>query len=155
MYDPQNPDNMALSPASFTQGQTLGVGANRLDPLVLGPQLLQAGAKAAGTVTSAKPMQLASPILADQSYSKWELGLNVTPQSGLVKPYQATLVISLSNKEKADKMAHTGAVVPLRYDPLNLQTISIDSIAMGYPDPYEAAMKAMTIQMQQGAKTLL
>ena len=155
IYDPQNPDHMALSPASFSNGQTLGVGSNRLDPLVLGPQLLKDGAKATGTVTSAKPMQLASAALAGQGYSKWDLTLDITPQSGLAKPYQANLVISLSSKEKADKIAREGAVVPLRYDPLNLQTVSVDSIAMGYPDPYEAAMKAMAIQMQQGSKPVL
>ena len=155
IYDPQNPGIMALSPASFTNGQTLGAGSNRLDPLVLGPQLLQDGAKATGIVTSAKPMDLASQALAAQGYSKWELGLNITPQSGLAKPYQASLVISLSSKEKTDKIAREGASVPLRYDPLDPQTVSIDSIAMGYPDPYEAAMKAMAIQMQQGQKPLL
>jgi len=30
---------------------------------------------------------------------------------------------------------------------LDLQTISIDSIAMGYPDTYEAAITAFTDQM--------
>jgi hypothetical protein len=32
-----------------------------------------------------------------------------------------------------------GADLHLRYDPLDLQTISIDSVAMGYGNPYENA----------------
>jgi hypothetical protein len=31
--------------------------------------------------------------------------------------------------------------VPLRYDPAEPQTVTIDSIAMGYGDPYEAVRK--------------
>ena len=143
IYDPQHPEVMALAPSAMTGGQTLGVGANRLDPLVLGPQLLQVGAKATGTVLSAKEVQLANPLLAQKGYSKWDLVLNVKPQNA-TPPYQADLTISLSSAEKAAKIAHADAEVPLRYDPLDLQTISIDSIAMGYPDPYEAAIKAFT-----------
>ncbi len=150
LYDPQNPDHIALAPASFTNGQTLGAGSNRLDPLVLGPQLLQLGAKAGGIVHQAKSVPMASPVLAAKGYSKWELTLTVTPQSGTAAPYEANLTISLSSKEKADKIAHEGAEVPLRYDPMDLQTISIDSIAMGYPDPYEATLKAFNDQLSQG-----
>jgi hypothetical protein len=143
LYDPQNPDHMALSPSTISSGQNLGNGTNRLDPLVLGPQLLQLGAKAEGIIVSAKSVQLANPMLADRGYSKWDLVLNVKPQNGTDKPYQANLTISLTSKEKADKIAHAGAVVPLRYDALNPQTISIDSIAMGYPDPYEVVIRPL------------
>jgi hypothetical protein len=149
IYDPQNPTHMALSPGSLGGGQTLGNAPNRLDPLVLGPQLLQSGAKADGKVISAQSIPLNNPMLTEKGYSKWELVLSVKPQNGLAAPYQANLTISLSSKEKADKIAYPGAEVPLRYDPLDLQTISIDSIAMGYPDPYEAAVKAFSDQMSK------
>ncbi|EHQ29501.1 hypothetical protein [Mucilaginibacter paludis] len=148
LYDPQNPEIRALAPSALTGGQSLAAGANRVDPLVLGPQLLQVGAKAMGTVLSASSVPLANPILADRGYSKWNLLLNVTPQN-VTAPYQANLTISLSSAEKAAKIAHVGAEVPLRYDPLDLQTISIDSIAMGYPDPYEEVIKIFTDQLAQ------
>lgn len=141
IVDPQNPDLMALMPLSYTGGRTLPEGSNRLDPLALGPQLLHDGAKAKGIVLSAAPAVMANPLLAQQGFSKWNLVIKVTPDSVLVPPYQANLVISLTSKEKADKIAHQGAEVPLRYDPNDLQTISIDSIAMGYPDPYEETLK--------------
>ncbi|MGZ3871302.1 MAG: hypothetical protein ACXVJD_00205 [Mucilaginibacter sp.] len=149
LYDPKNPDHMALSPANLNTGQNLGTMTNRLDPLVLGPQLLKSGAKTEGTVVSANSIDLSNPMLATLGYSKWDLVLNVKPQNGTDKPYQANLTITLTSKEKADKIAYTGATVPLRYDPLDLQTVSIDSIAMGYPDPYETVIKAFSDQMNK------
>jgi hypothetical protein len=150
MYDPQNPAVMALAPSAMMGDQQLGTATNRLDALVLGPQLLAVGAKAAGTVLSANQIPLVNQILTDKGYSKWELVLNVKPQD-TTPPYKANLTISLSSAEKAARIAHVGAEVPLRYDPMDLQTISIDSIAMGYPDPYEAAIKAFTDQMSPNA----
>lgn len=141
IVDPQNPDLMALMPLSYTGGRTLPEGSNRLDPLALGPQLLHEGAKANGEVLAASAATMANPLLAQQGFSKWNLVIKVTPDSTIISPYQANLVISLTSKEKADKIAHQGAEVPLRYDPNDLQTISIDSIAMGYPDPYEETLK--------------
>ena len=148
LYDPQNPSNMALPPAGMMGGQnlSLGVGSNRLDPLVLGPQLLQIGAKASGTVLSANKIPLNDHILEEKGYSKWELLLSVLPQNSTV-PFQANLTISLSSAEKVAKISHSGAQIPLRYDPLDLQTVSIDSIAMGYPDPYESLLKLFTDQL--------
>ena len=147
IYDPQDPDLLVLAPASMTQGQTLGVGTNRLDPLVLGPQLLQYGAKASGKVLSVQAAAMASSVLAAQGFSKWVLQLDVIPQDPAVQPYQAELTISLTSKEKADRIAREGAEVPLRYDPLDLNTISIDSPAMGYPDPYETTLNIFKEQL--------
>jgi hypothetical protein len=127
LYDREQPAVMALAPSATMGGQNLGTGTNRLDALV----------------------QMANPLLAQKGYSKWELVLTVKPQD-VTPAYQANLTISLSSTEKAARIAHEGAEVPLRYDPLNLQTVSIDSIAMGYPDPYEAAIKAFTDQMSNG-----
>ena len=74
--------------------------------------------------------------------SKWQLLIDVKPEDGS-PPYQATLVISFTNPEKAHRAARVGAEVPLRYDPMDRQTFAIDSIAMGYGDPYEAVRKMM------------
>jgi len=98
--DPDNPDIVALMPASLTGGQQLPINANRLDPLVLGPQLLQEGAKAAGTVLSAAPQALNNPALEGKGFSKWQLMLEVRPENGS-PAYQAELVISLTSSEKA------------------------------------------------------
>jgi len=109
--------------------------------LVLGPQLLTLGAKATGMVESVKQIPLANDPMASKGFSKWELVLTVKPALGLVVPYKANLTIALTSKEKADKIAYEGAEVPLRYDPNDLQTISIDSPAMGYPDPYAEVIR--------------
>ena len=66
MYDPENPEMMALAPSAMMGGMNLGTGTNRLDPLVLGPQLIKAGAKAGGTVISAQEVDLANPLLTQK-----------------------------------------------------------------------------------------
>jgi ribosomal protein L7/L12 len=135
LLDQNDPSVVALAPASMTGVQTLPVGANRLDALVLGPQILEAGAKAKGIVKTADSMPMADATLAARGFSKWRLDLEVTPESGW--PYRAELTISLSTPEKAARIAHAGAEVALRYDPDDTKTVSIDSIAMGYGNPYE------------------
>lgn len=142
LIDPANPATVALVPPSVLGGRTLPAGANRLDPLVLGPQLLQAGAKASGVVQSARQMDLAEPQLAAQGITKWELSLAVTPADG-TPAYTAPLTISLLNQERVARIAHAGAEVPLRYDAQDLNTISIDSVALGYPDPYADLQKVL------------
>lgn len=151
LYDPQDPDQLALAPASMTGGQTLGVGSNRLDPLVLGPQLLELGAKAQGEVKEVQSVPLVNSFLGDKGFSKWALIIQVTPLTPAVAPYEAHLTISLTTPEKAARIAKIGALVPLRYDPLDLQTISIDSLAMGFPNPYEDVMKAFADKMRSNA----
>jgi hypothetical protein len=137
LVDPDDPNIVALVPRSMTGGQSLPATANRLDPLVLGPEILRRGARAAGIVTSALEQPMANPALAAKGCSKWQLVIDVTPDDGS-PPYQSTLVTAFSNREKTERIARVGAQVPLRYDPADRQTFAIDSIAMGYGDPYEA-----------------
>ncbi|MGH8783020.1 ribosomal protein L7/L12 [Paraburkholderia sp.] len=140
VLDPNDPSKVSLAPASLTRGQTLPQGSNRLDALVLGPQILRAGTKAKGIVKTADSIPLAEASLASRGFSKWRLELEVTPERGW--PYRAELTISLTTPEKAARIAHAGAEVPLRCDPDDPKTISIDSIEMGYGDPYEAVKSA-------------
>jgi len=141
LVDPEDPACVALVPGSWTQGQSLPRGANRLDPLVLGPELLRKGAKASGTVLSATRQPMGNPALEGKGFSKWSLGFDVRPEDGS-PTYRAEMVISLTSPEKAQRIAQVGVEVPLRYDPADPQSFAIDSIAMGYGDPYEAALKA-------------
>jgi hypothetical protein len=62
---------------------------------------------------------------------------------GIVAVGITVLVISFTTLEKAQRAARVGAEVPIRYDPMDRQTFAIDSIAMGYGDPYEAVRKMM------------
>lgn len=142
LLDQNEPSVVTLAPASMTGGQVLPTGSNRLDVLVLGPQILERGAKAKGVVKAAESMPLANPALAGRGFSKWRLDLEVTPESGW--PYRAELTISLSTPEKAARIAHAGAEVMLRYDPDDTKTVTIDSVAMGYGNPYEAALSAVS-----------
>jgi ribosomal protein L7/L12 len=136
LIDPEDDQDVSILPASMTGGQSLPKGGNRLDALVLGPQLLKSGSQASGVVKSAEPQPLGNPALAAHGMSKWLLELEVQPERGW--PYRAELTITLSTPEKAARIAHPGAEVLLRYDPEDPKTLSIDSIAMGYGDPYES-----------------
>ena len=138
--DANNPNTLALVPPSLLAGHTLPAGANRLDPLVLGPQILRDGAKASGLITSSKEVPLGDAGLAAKGITKWELGMTVTPENGQ-PAYPASLTISLLNQERVARMTPVGTQLPLRYDPLDPQTFSIDGIAMGYPDPYADLLK--------------
>jgi ribosomal protein L7/L12 len=134
LVEPGSDQTVSILPPSMTGGQSLPKGSNRLDAVVLGPQLLRMGHKASGIVKAAEPRPLANEALAARGMSKWYLELEVQPEQGW--PYRAELTITLSTPEKAARIAHTGAEVQLRYDPEDPKTISIDSIAMGYGDPY-------------------
>jgi ribosomal protein L7/L12 len=138
LLDPTDPSTVSIAPASMTGGQSLPQGANRLDALVLGPQILKSGARAKGVVKSAESLPMAESALAARGFSKWRLELEVTPERGW--PYRAELTTSLSTPEKAARIAHAGAEVPLRYDPEDPPTIAIDSVEMGYGNPYENVM---------------
>jgi hypothetical protein len=142
LVDSDDQNLVALLPASMTNGQRIPAMANRLDPLVLGTQILQDGAKATGTIVSAVSQPMNNPALEAKGCSKWQLLIDVKPEDGS-SPYQATLVISFTTPEKAGRAARVGAEVPLRYDPLDRQTFAIDSIAMGYGDPYEAVRQML------------
>lgn len=145
-------DVVALSPRLREHSQ-LGIAkvvsisatattAKQLDALVLGPQFLLEGAKATGSIVSAVQQPMNNPALEAKGCSKWQLVIDVKPEDGS-SPYQATLAISFTNPEKAQRAARVGAGVPLRYDPMDRQTFAIDSIAMGYGDPYETVRQMM------------
>ena len=134
MLDPNDDQTVSVLPPSMTGGQTLPKEGNRLDALVLGPQILRVGSKATGVVKAAESRPLANPALGARGMSKWALEFEVTPEQGW--PYRADLTVTLSTPEKVQRIAHVGADVPLRYDPEDTKTIAIDSIAMGYGDPY-------------------
>lgn len=140
LVDPDDPSSVSVAPLSATSGQTLPEGSNRLDALVLGPQILQQGAKGKGVVKSAESTPMGNPALAGRGFSKWVLSIEVTPERGW--PFTAELTTTLSTPEKAARIAHAGAEVPIRYDPDDTKTIAIDSIALGYGDPY-AQVQAM------------
>ncbi len=134
--DPNDRSAVTILPPSMTGGQTLPRGMNRLDALVLGPQILKAGAKAKAVVKAAEHIAMGEPVLAARGFSKWKLELEVTPERGW--PYRTELTTSLSSPEKAARIAHVGAEFPVRYDPEDQKTVAIDSIALGYGDPYES-----------------
>jgi hypothetical protein len=114
----------------MTNGQRIHTKANRLDPLVLGPQILREGAKATGTVLSASQQSMADPRLAAKGYSKWQLVMEVKPEDGSPS-YQATLVISFTTPEKAERAARVGAVVPVRYDPMEHTKLELTFFSAG------------------------
>jgi len=89
---------------SLRAGEEAGVSISGVDGHYNG-DANYAISKADGTVQSAKSVPKPNPMLADKGYSKWELVLNVKPQNSAVAPYQANLTISLTSKEKADKIA--------------------------------------------------
>ena len=140
--DPANPNTIALVPPSLLNGHTLPTGANRLDPLVLGPQILKDGAKATGLVNTSQEVPLGDASLAARGITKWALGMTVTPDNGQ-PAYPAQLTISLLNQERVARMTPVGTKLPLRYDPLDPQTFSIDGPAMGYPNPYDDLLKVL------------
>lgn len=131
----------ASLPASLGGGYKLPVGTNRLDAVVLGPAILSRGAEAMATVRAADPVQLANPALGATGASKWQLDLEVSPRAGF--PYRADLTITLSSPEKVARICHRGAEVPVRYDPADPKTLTIDSPALGYPNPYDALAGSM------------
>ena len=140
VLDADDPSKVSLAPTSLTGGQTPPEGTNRLDALVLWPQILRAGDKAKGVVKSAESMPLGNALLESRGLSKWHLEIEVTPERAW--PYRAELTTTLSTPEKAARIAHAGAELPLRVDPNDPKTIAIDPIEMGYGDPYEAMKSA-------------
>jgi hypothetical protein len=131
--DPRNPDTVTI-PSSTSGGHILPAGSNRLDPIVLGPEVLRSGAVGTAVVRNATSEALANPALAARGFSKWLLELEVTPERGW--PYRAELSTSVSTPEKVARICVAGAQVPVRYDPDDPKSIVIDAVAMGYGNPY-------------------
>ena len=142
LVDPDNADSIAIMPLSAIGGQHLPQGANRLDAVVLGPQILHEGAKAQGTILAATQIPINTPQLAAAGFTRWHLRVHIVPENGAA-PYEAEQDIGFSTPEKAQRMGSVGAVVPIRYDSADPQSFVTDSMALGYPDPYEGMKAAM------------
>ena len=141
LVDPADPNSIAILPLSLTGGNKLPHGANRLDALVLGPQILREGAKAQGTIESATQIPMNNPILEAQGMSRWHLRVRIVPENGMPS-FEAEQDLAFTTQEKAQRIAHAGAMVPIRYDSNDPQSFVTDSIAMGYNDPYAAVFAA-------------
>lgn len=140
--DPDNPDVVAMVPESMG-GQTLPANSNRLEPRVLGPEILRVGAKAKGVVVSAVKLPVKNRAFAAKGWSTWELVVDVKPDDGS-HAYRAPLVITFTARKNTKQVARPGAEVFLRYDPVDPRTFSIDSLAMGHGDPYERLHKMLS-----------
>ncbi|MGC1303174.1 MAG: hypothetical protein WA840_12455 [Caulobacteraceae bacterium] len=147
LTDPAKPDLVEIAPPSATGGAVLPQGPNRLDPLVLGPQLLKAGAKGKGVVKSVEAQDVPQ-ALAARGLSRWRLEIEVTPEHGW--PFRAELETTVSTPQKVAQICHAGAEVAIRYDPKDTKTIGVDSVAMGYGDPYEHLQAAAGVSPEAG-----
>ena len=146
LCDPENPESIAVLPLSMTGNQRLPQGANRLDALVLGPQILHEGAKAQGTILASTQIPINSPQLAALGFSRYHLRVHIVPENG-ESPYDAEQDMGFSTPEKAARLGTVGNTVPIRYDSSDPQSFVTDSIALGYPDPYEATTAALKAQL--------
>ena len=63
LVDPENPTSTAILPISLTGGNKLPRGANRLDALVLGPEILNTGARGQGMIEEASQIRMSNPLL--------------------------------------------------------------------------------------------
>ncbi|QYE32949.1 ribosomal protein L7/L12 (plasmid) [Polymorphobacter sp. PAMC 29334] len=146
--DPVDSSRASL-PVSLGKGYKLPAGMSRLDAVVLGPSILLRGAEAMAVVRAANEVPLANPALGATGASKWRLDLEVSPKTGF--PYQADLTITLSSAEKVARICHRGAEVPVRYDPADPKTLTIDSPAMGYAIPYDALAGSIASSAPKGS----
>lgn len=135
LIDPADERSMAVLPVSATGGQKLPRDMNRLDPYALGPEILRIGMKGQAAVLAADRIALGNSELEARGYNRFHLRLRVAPENG-DKPFETELYITLTAPEKIQRMATPGALVPVRYDSQDHATLSIDSITMGYGDPY-------------------
>ena len=152
LIDKSNPDSAALMPLSMSGGQKIDKAANRLDPLVLDPQLKRQGAIGEGTILACEQMPLGDPRLADKGFQRWHLHVHVVPQDGTAA-YDAEQSITFTSPDKVARICVVGAKVPVRYDPHDPQTFCTDSTAMGYPDPYDAVWAAYGIPKSMVVET--
>ena len=63
LVDPENPTSTAILPISLTGSNKLPRGANRLDALVLGPEILKTGARGQGMIEEATQIRMSNPLL--------------------------------------------------------------------------------------------
>jgi len=147
--DKTDPNMVALVPLSFTGGQKLDATANRLDPLVLGPQILHEGKKGEGTVTAAEQVPLNNPVLESRGMQRWRLTMHIAPADS-TPAYDADVTITFTTQDKVERICKVGATVPVRYDGNDPKSFVTDSMALGYPDPYETVIAALKAQAKAG-----
>ncbi len=135
-----------IMPPEFTKGQTIPRTGNRVDALVLADEILFAGAKGQARINSAVQQSLPETYTR-QGISKWLLQLSVFPEDGSA-PYEGSASVGVSSPDKAAVVSQTGATIPIRYDPNDPQTFTIDSIAMGWGDPKLALAKLSKVAAQ-------
>ncbi len=150
IVDPDNADSIAIMPLSLVQNQRIPQGANRLDAIVLGPQILHEGAKATGTILASTQIPINTPQLAAMGFTRWHLKVHIVPENG-ESAYDAEQDISFSTPEKAQRLSTVGSTVPIRYDTNDPQSFVTDAIALGYPDPYEATLAALKANMAKAS----
>ena len=142
LVDEFNPDLVAITPLSLLKGNRIPKKMNRLDALVLGPQLLHEGKKATGTVLEATRIPLPAPLPGFPDARRYLVRFHVEPEDTAAPPYEAEQSLSFLSADRAERIAKVGAKVPLRFDWNDPRTICPDAIAMGYPDPYKEVNNA-------------
>ena len=143
---PTDRNALALAPLSLTGGAKLDKALNRLDPLVLGPQLLREGRKGMGTVETCEQRSVSNVALAGMGMQKWHLRMRIVPENGEAA-YEAEQDVTFTTADKVARICVVGAQVPVRYDANDRMTFSTDTVAMGYADPYAATLGALKAKM--------
>jgi hypothetical protein len=145
--DAQTPPRAGwIMPPEFTKGQTIPRTGNRVDAVVLANEILFAGAKAQARINSAEQESLPDAYTR-QGLSKWQLQVSIFPEDGSA-PYEGSASVGVSSPEKAAVVSRTGDTIPIRYDPNDPQTFTIDSIALGWGDPKLALEKLGQVAAQ-------
>lgn len=147
LVNPKKTDSMVLLPPEATGGQKLPREMSRLDPYVLGPEMLRHGARGQGVVLAATPVSLA-PEMELRGFHRFRLRFRIEPEAGL-PPFEAEQTITLTRPEKIRRMAVPGALVPIRFDAADPQCFTTDSLALGYDDPYAEALALFRDQLRE------
>jgi hypothetical protein len=146
LVDSQDSTKIRLLAPAQVGGQRLPREMNRLDPYVLGPELLRNGVRARGTVLASTQVPL-GPEHEVRGFTRFRLTFRIEPEITALPPYQAEQIITLTRPDKIAAMATPGAVVPLRIDAAHPDTFTMDSIAMGYGDPYAEVLNLFREQL--------
>ena len=120
--------------AELTGGEKIARTGNRLDGNILARDILFDGAEASGTVYRAEEQSLPAEYRRTQ-VSKWQIFMHIVPQDGSAAAYDGSMMIAVSTTAKAAQINAFGTVLPVRYDPNDPPTLSIDTVALGWGDP--------------------
>jgi hypothetical protein len=106
---------------------------NRIEALVTGMSILRDGAIATGTLLSVEPLSI-DTLYQNAGVHKLTMRFRITPQDG-GSPYEGSQSLAVVSPEKAAALSRIAATYPIRYDPADPQTFSVDTIALGFGDP--------------------